>query len=49
MSRNSQAPKVKAPSNVLGDSRNGAFQWLILLGVALGVITAIRFFWIHTS
>jgi hypothetical protein len=43
MSRNSQAPKLQT------DLKYGAIQWLMLLGVVLGVVTAIRFFWIHAS
>jgi hypothetical protein len=43
MSPNSQAPKLQT------DLKYGAIQWLMLLGVVLGVVTAIRFFWIHAS
>ena len=43
MPRSSQVPKAQT------DITHGAIQWLMLLGVVLGVVTAIRFFWIHAS
>jgi len=36
-------------SKVQSDTKYAAIQWLMLLGVFLGVVTAIRFFWIHAS
>ncbi len=43
MPSNSQVPKVQT------DIKSAAIQWLMLLGVVLGVVTAIRFLWIHAS
>jgi hypothetical protein len=36
-------------SKMQSDTKYAAIQWLMLLGVFLGVVTAIRFFWIHAS
>jgi hypothetical protein len=43
MSRWFRVPKVQT------EVKYGAIQWLMLLGVVLGVVTAIRFFWTHAS
>jgi hypothetical protein len=43
MPRNSEVRKAQT------DIMYGAMQWLMLLGVVLGVVTAIRFLWIHSS
>jgi hypothetical protein len=41
-----QSPNEGGPSNVLADTlKSGTFQWLTLLGVILGVVAAILFFW----
>jgi hypothetical protein len=42
-------PRNPEVSKVQSDTKYAAIQWLMLLGVFLGVVTAIRFFWIHAS
>ena len=42
-------PRNPEVSKVESDTKHAAIQWLVLLGVFLGVVTAIRFFWIHAS
>jgi hypothetical protein len=43
MSRNPEVSKLQS------DTKYAAIQWLMLLGVFLGVVAAIRFFWIQAS
>ena len=42
-------PRNPEVSKVQSDTKSAAIQWLMLLGVFVGVVTAIRFFWIHAS
>ena len=42
-------PRNPELSKVQSDTKYAAIQWLMLLGVFVGVVTAIRFFWIHAS
>jgi hypothetical protein len=42
-------PRNPEVSKVQSDTKYAAIQWLMLLGVFVGVVTAIRFFWIHAS